>query len=98
MPKKKYLHSSRVKKTTRKLLPQPDKINTLSKYGYNVRKNVNSRHLSLRKASKKYSPLSVLRRVNLIRNFQKGNNFIHQRMSDDVDYMKKLYKKSKLNF
>jgi len=79
----------------KKLLPKPSKLLSLSKSGYNIHKNKKTRHSSLRKASKKYNPLAVLRHINLIRNLQSGNKKVHKKMSSDVDYMKGFYKKSK---
>lgn len=73
-----------------KILPIPDPNFRLSKYGYSVHKNDNARQKALRKASKNYGVLEVLRRVNLLRNYQAvpENKKIFSR---DVEFMKKLY-------
>jgi hypothetical protein len=83
---------------TTKLLPRPDKSPSaphLSKQGYSTKKNAQSRHESLKKSSKKYGTLPVLKRLNLIRNITAPNLKAHEVMSKDVDYMKKIYKQEK---
>lgn len=75
------------------LLPQPGKENSLSKYGYNLRKSSPIRHKSLRSASKKYKPLPVLRKLNLIRNLSRSRKDNYKKLSSDVEYMKKLNKR-----
>jgi len=81
-----------------KLLPHPDKsVNAphLSKYGYSTSKKSSSRHKSLKRSSKKYGTLPVLKRLNLIRNITSPDLKAHKIMSSDVEYMKKLYKGEK---
>jgi hypothetical protein len=81
-----------------KLLPRPDKsVNAphLSKYGYSTAKKSSSRHESLKRSSKKYGTLPVLKRLNLIRNITSPDLKAHKVMSSDVEYMKKLYKNEK---
>jgi len=77
-----------------KTLPKLNDIIHLSKYGYGVHKSESQRHLALRAASSDNNPLLVLHRLNLIRNYQAipENKEI---FSEDVEYMKKLYAKSK---
>lgn len=73
-----------------KILPRPgDKIH-LSRYGYGIDKPQAIRRAALEAASKDYNTLSVLRRLNLLRNYQSipENKEI---FSDDVEYMQKLY-------
>lgn len=77
-----------------RVLPKPSKDRSLSKYGYNIHKNEQSRHKSLRDASDVYGELAVLRRLNLIRNYQSEKNN-KQKMSTDVEYVSKKYKQSK---
>ena len=74
-----------------KLLPQPSKDMDLKKFGYSTHKSKTARHISLKNASKKYGTLSVLKRLNLIRNLSRHGSPQKQIMSDDVEYMKKLY-------
>jgi hypothetical protein len=81
-----------------KLLPRPDKSANaphLSKYGYSTAKKSLSRHESLKRSSKKYGTLPVLKRLNLIRNITSPDLKAHKVMSSDVEYMKKLYKNEK---
>ncbi|MEM3061955.1 MAG: hypothetical protein QW303_00215 [Nitrososphaerota archaeon] len=77
-----------------KTLPRPDSIIHLSDYGYAIRKPTAERHAALRRASRDTNPLLVLKRLNLIRNYQPIPE-IKQIFSRDVDYMKKVYAKYK---
>lgn len=80
------------------LLPRPDRSASaphLSKQGYSTAKKASSRHESLKKSSKKYGTLPVLKRLNLIRNLTAPDLKAHDVMSKDVEYMKKLYKNEK---
>lgn len=73
-----------------KTLPKlGDKIH-LTRYGYSIHKPESSRRAALRAASQDFNTLEVLRRLNLIRNYQAvpENKAI---FSSDVEYMKKLY-------
>lgn len=89
----------------RKTLPKPDDIVHLTKYGYSVHASDSQRHDALRAASRDYGTLTILRRLNLLRNYQAipENKEI---FSQDVEYMKQLYdpirkvprKKSKMNY
>jgi hypothetical protein len=76
----------------KQLLPKPSKFMSLTKFGYKTSKKQRSRHTSLKKASKRYGKLSVLRHINLIRNLQKNNKPIHKTMSSDVKFMSRYYK------
>lgn len=88
----------------RKTLPKPDDKVHLTKYGYSVHASEEQRHNALRAASRDYGTLTILRRLNLLRNYQAipENKDI---FSEDVEYMKHLYdpirkvprKKSKMN-
>lgn len=79
-----------------KILPTPDDLVHLSKYGYSVHKPDADRRAALKAASKDNDTLLVLRRLNLLRNYQAvpENKEIFSR---DVEYMSKLYSKTKLN-
>ena len=83
-----------------KLLPRPDPNVHLSKYGYAISKKASARHSSLKRSSKKYGTLPVLKRLNLIRNITSTKTSdktakSHKIMSSDVEYMKKLYRQQK---
>lgn len=82
------------------LLPHPDKSHDaphLSKFGYATSKKASARHESLKRSSKKYGTLPVLKRLNLIRNITAPEQKSHKVMSQDVEYMKKLYKNEKIS-
>lgn len=84
-----------------KLLPKPDPTGIhLSKYGYSTTKTQSKRRSSLKRSSKKHGALPVLKRLNLIRNItstetSEKTKKVHDIMSKDVEYMKKLYAKEK---
>ena len=78
-------------------MPPIDTNIHLSEYGYSLNKTEKARKTSLKRASKKEgSTLLVLRRLNLIRNYTsiKSNK---TKMTKDVDFLKKEYKKEKMN-
>ena len=77
-----------------KLPPLKNDIH-LSNYGYHLKEPVASRKKSLLKASKKVGLLPVLRRVNLIRNYTASVPKNYKKLSKDVDFLKREYKKSK---
>jgi len=86
--------------STIKLLPIPNPNVHLSKQGYSTDKPSSQRHSSLKRSSKKYGTLPVLKRLNLIRNLTSTKtsdktNKVHEIMSSDVEYMKKLYSRQK---
>lgn len=75
-----------------KNLPMPGKEIHLSKYGYGIHKSQAQRRAALRAASNDYNTLVILKRLNLLRNFQ-GIPENKEIFSSDVEYMKKLYSK-----
>ncbi|ATZ81033.1 n-acetyltransferase [Bodo saltans virus] len=76
-------------------LPQPNKDVHLSKFGYSLSQNEKERRTSLKRASKRLGTLSVMRRVNLIRNLSRHDSKQKQKLSKDVEFMKSQYKKTK---
>ena len=89
------IKSSKSSKKSNKSLPPIDTNIHLSDYGYSLDKTEKARKTSLKRASKK-GVLPVLRRLNLIRNYTsiKSNK---SKMTKDVDFLKKEYKKEKMN-
>jgi hypothetical protein len=81
----------------RTLLPKPDtKYHHLSKYGYKLSSKKESRHNSLKRASKKYGTLPVLKRVNLIRNITNPQLIQNKKkLASDVKFMTQLYNREK---
>lgn len=73
-----------------KTLPKPSKDASLSKYGYRVHKKASTRRRSLKRASKRYGTLPVLRRLNLITNYT-ADEENKKKMRSDVEFMKKTY-------
>jgi hypothetical protein len=75
-----------------KTLPKPDEKIHLTKYGYSIYKPDRYRRAALRAAARDHGTLMVLRRLNLIRNFQAipENKKIFSR---DVEYLKNIYNK-----
>ena len=82
-------------KASRKTLPPLDTEIKLSDYGYSLQKRPKERKSSLKRASKKNNTLAVLRRVNLIRNYSKSVPENYNKLSQDVEFLKKEYKKEK---
>lgn len=77
-----------------KTLPTPGDEIHLSRYGYGIHKSQSERRKALRKASGDFNALSVLRRINLLRNFQPVPE-IKKIFSKDVEYMKRYYARIK---
>jgi hypothetical protein len=73
-----------------KVLPEPGKELSLSKYGYTTHASSAKRQHALMSASKNTDPLKVLRRLNLLRNYQADQN-AKSKMSSDVEFMKDIY-------
>ena len=73
------------------MLPEVNKKVSLRKHGYRLNQSKISRRKSLRKASRTYGTLPVLRRVNLIRNYSKKNKDKYKTLSNDVEFMKDKY-------
>ena len=71
------------------LPPLGDEIH-LSKFGYSLKQNVQDRHKSLKKASKKHGTLKVLKRTNLIANYT-ADSTNKKKLRSDVDFLKKEY-------
>lgn len=73
-----------------KILPPLGDELHLSKYGYSLKDNVQSRHKSLKKASKKHGTLKVLKRTNLIANYTADQDN-KKKLRSDVEFLKKEY-------
>jgi hypothetical protein len=96
--KKSVKHAYRVKRPgpkRPKVLPPLGNDMSLHKYGYTLQDSAKARSTSLKRASKVYGPLPVLRRVNLIRNYTKSVPVNYKKLSVDVEFLKKEYKRSK---
>jgi hypothetical protein len=100
---------SKSSKKSKKSLPPIDTNIHLSNYGYSLDKTEKARKTSLKRASKKEGSTlpskrlgeakllrPILKRLNLIRNYTsiKSNK---TKMTKDVDFLKKEYKKEKMN-
>lgn len=81
--------------STKKKLPKPDNLYHLSTDGYSVNKSKISRQKSLTKSSKKVGSLTVMRRLNLIRNLTKKGTKQKKILGNDVEFLKAKYKKEK---
>ena len=75
-----------------KVLPKPGNIIHLSAFGYSIRKSKGQRQKALLQASERYGMLKVMRRLNLLRNFQPIPKN-KQLFSEDVEYLKRQYQK-----
>lgn len=79
----------------KRILPKPGTKIHLSTFGYSTTANAETRHKALLKASKVENPLSILRRLNNIRNLQATGEKAKEVMAKDVEWMSKEYKKMK---
>lgn len=101
-PARKSSRSSSKKKSSRNLskikLPQPNKRYSLRKYGYSVSKADKTRKTSLKKASKDYGAVPVIRRLNLARNLQSDETSSKAKniMAKDVKWLSDQYKTGKI--
>ncbi|QGR54137.1 hypothetical protein [Moumouvirus maliensis] len=77
-----------------KILPTPRGDIHFRDYGYDVHKPDRERQQALIDASNDYNPLTVLRRMNLIRNYQPVPEN-KERMSRDVEFLSNYYAKIK---
>lgn len=77
----------------KKVLPKPSKNMSLSKYGYSTHKSASIRRQALKKASGN-KPLPVLRRLNLLANYQ-ADPTAKAAMREDVEFMSNFYKQYK---
>ena len=87
--------NSKSKKSKKNVLPKIGNQLHLSKYGYSLKDNKKKRQASLKRASKKNSTLAVLRRTNLIANYSSWHEKNYKKLRNDVEFLKKLYKKEK---
>lgn len=67
----------------------------LTKNGYSLKKSINDRKKSLRRASKEKGMLPVLRHLNAIRTLQKNNPINFNKLDKDVKFVQKEYRKEK---
>jgi len=79
---------------SQRVLPKPGEKLHLSKFGYATHKAPAERHKALREASRSENPLMVLKRLNLLANYQ-ADPRAKAVMREDVDYMSMEYKKYK---
>lgn len=77
----------------RRILPRPGDIISLRKFGYSTHSGDRSRQSSLRRAAERHGSLKVLRRLNLIRNFQPDPE-AKEVMSEDVNYMSRFHRRN----
>lgn len=90
---KKNSKSSNKKKS---ILPKLDDNIHLSNYGYSLKNNKEKRKVSLKKASKDAgSVLPILKRTVLIANYSKSNQKNHDKLINDINFLKSEYKKEK---
>jgi len=67
----------------------------LRENGYSLKKPIEQRRSSLRKASKEKGTLPVLRHLNAIRTLQKNNPDNFKKLDQDVKFVQKEYKNEK---
>jgi NDP-sugar pyrophosphorylase family protein len=67
----------------------------LTKNGYSLKKPIEERKKSLRRASKEKGMLPVLRHLNAIRTLQKNNPENFNKLDKDVKFVQKEYRREK---
>jgi hypothetical protein len=77
-----------------KILPKPRNEIKLHTYGYSTKKTDAQRHEALKDAAHDFGLLKVLRRMNLLRNYQSVPS-VKAVFNRDVEYLKKQYSKEK---
>ena len=82
-------------KNQKNILPKPGNDIHLANDGYSLDKSKLSRQTALKKSSKKFGSLRVLKRLNLIRNLTKSNSKNKSILTNDVNYLKRIYAKEK---
>ena len=78
----------------KKVLPSLGKEISLTKYGYGTHNSELSRHRALANAAKSHGSLKVLRRMNLLRNYQ-PDAAAKATMADDVRYLSRFHRENK---
>ncbi len=95
---KKHTSAHRIKRSgpkKAKTLPPINHDISLRKYGYSLQNTKDVRSKSLKRASKSYGTLKVLRHLNLVRNYSSSVPINYKKLSNDVNFMKKEYSRSK---
>jgi hypothetical protein len=84
---------SRGRKTSKKekVLPKPKDDIHLSKFGYSTKKSDSVRHLALTKAVDKHGYTVIVRRLNLLRNYQ-AEPEAKKIMGRDIKFLQNKYK------
>lgn len=77
-----------------RVLPKPGEEVSLEAFGYSTHQPTSIRHNALEKASNKFGSLPILRRLNLLRNYQ-AHPAAKKVMSADVEFMSALHAKER---
>mgnify|MGYP000701639980 CR=1 FL=1 len=64
----------------------------LTKHGYHLDKSLIARHRALNKSVKEDGYVTVIRRLNLLRIFNKKNKDKYDLITSDMEYLRKKYK------
>jgi len=78
-------------------IPPKLKEGLLEKYGYKLLKNAQTRERALEKAIRGEGSLLVLRRVVVLRTYQKNNPSMFRKLDKDVKYIQKVREKNSPN-
>lgn len=79
-----------------RVLPKPGKEVSLEAFGYGTHQPAHIRHKALEAASKKFGSLPILRRLNLLRNYQ-AHPAAKKVMAADVEFMSVLHAKGRVS-
>jgi succinate dehydrogenase/fumarate reductase flavoprotein subunit len=71
-------------------IPKED-IGLLSDYGYSLKKNYDERIKAIKKATRDYSKLKILKHINALRTLQKSNEKYYRKLDKDLRWLQDNY-------
>jgi hypothetical protein len=71
-------------------IPEED-IGLLTDYGYSLKKSYEERIKSIKKATRDYSKLKILRHINALRTLQKSNEKYYKKLDKDLRWLQDNY-------
>ena len=71
-------------------IPEED-AGLLSDYGYSLKKNYDERIKAIKKATRDYSKLKILRHINALRTLQKSNEKYYKKLDRDLKWIQDNY-------
>ena len=72
------------------LIPEED-IGLLTDYGYSFKKSYDDRIKAIKKATRDYSKLKILRHINALRTLNKSNEKYYKKLDKDLKWLQDNY-------